>query len=163
MWPNEPNQSDPNLTWILSLRVNLTQLNPILEPEGPTWPNWTRFLNPEGWPDRLLYPHFTFIFLSFNSWWCRIWTLPRMAMLVLWKLWRFKCSNPKFRSSLHKDKENNINSVSQKMTMAESWASQGLTRSCVIVMCSIKVEYWIPNKSFFAGELESSMYKKFTL
>ena len=51
-----------------------------------------------------------------NRWWCHIWTLPRMAMLVLWKLWSFKCSNPKFRSSLHVDKENDINNVSQKMT-----------------------------------------------
>ena len=95
-----------------------------------------------------------------NRWWCHIWTLPRMAMLGLWKLWRFKCSNPKFRIFLHKDKENNVNNVLQKMTMADSWVLQGLTQSCVLVKSSIKVEYWIPNKSFFAGKLESSMYKR---
>ena len=30
--PNEPDQPDPNLTWILTLRANPTQLNPILDP-----------------------------------------------------------------------------------------------------------------------------------
>ena len=34
--PNEPDQPDPNLTRILTLRANPTQLNLILDPEGPT-------------------------------------------------------------------------------------------------------------------------------
>ena len=50
----------PNLTQILTLRANLTQLNPILDSEGPTWPNigiikcnsnqLDQFLNSEGQP-----------------------------------------------------------------------------------------------------------------
>ena len=36
--PNEPYQPDPNLTRILILRAKPTQLNPILDAEGPTRP-----------------------------------------------------------------------------------------------------------------------------
>ena len=39
---NEPDQPDPNLTQILTLRANPTQLNLILDPEGPTW-KWVGF------------------------------------------------------------------------------------------------------------------------
>ena len=41
--PNEPNLPD-QLTLILTLRANPTQLNPILDPEGPTQPE-----NGSGW------------------------------------------------------------------------------------------------------------------
>jgi hypothetical protein len=42
--PNEPNQPDPNLTQILTLRAKPTRLNPILDPEGPTGKTgWVRF------------------------------------------------------------------------------------------------------------------------
>ena len=79
MWPNEPDQPDPNLKQILTLKLNWIQLNPILDPEGPTrkrvgfksgllstyrkvevefesylrstLPNWTHFLDLEGQPD----------------------------------------------------------------------------------------------------------------
>ena len=36
--PNEPDQPDPNLTRILTLRANPTRLNPILDPDGQTRP-----------------------------------------------------------------------------------------------------------------------------
>ena len=36
--PNEPDQPDPNLTRILTLRASPTQLNPILDPKDPTRP-----------------------------------------------------------------------------------------------------------------------------
>ena len=35
---NEPNQPEPNLTQVLILRANPTQLNPILDHEGATQP-----------------------------------------------------------------------------------------------------------------------------
>ena len=177
-WEDENN-------WLFFLKTSETPINPIRKIQSFPWsililrqnlsyivpPVWylhttvglATFVPLALFPTWLFTPPAPFHHFDIpNRWWCHIWTLPRMAMLGLWKLWRFKCSNPKFRIFLHKDKENNVNNVLQKMTMADSWVLQGLTQSCVLVKSSIKVEYWIPNKSFFAGKLESSMYKRFT-